>query len=191
MLDKIEAALIKRYPKEETHYLAKLLLEVSKKGRISYKEINIPEEIKEELLLFAYTERLIIPVRTSISSQWKDRLLTFEDKALFDMPNVIKYLVREANEHGRWDIDYAIYEYLKEIGEERTEDITKLVKKLRIMAKDRKITSETINDACYELNIKFNLNKVIAELKGGGIISPTLPDIFETSPSYEINPALY
>ena len=191
MSNKIEEVLRKRYPEEETHYLAKLLLEVSERGRISYKEIDIPKEIKEELLLFTYIERLIVPVRTSMSSQWKDRLLTFEDEALFDMPNVIRYLIKEANEHGRWNTVYAIQEYLKEIGEARVEDTIRLVEKLKKMAEDKKITSETINNACSELNIEFNLNKVIAELKGGGIVSPTLPEVFGTFPSYEINCALY
>jgi len=191
MSNRIEEALRKRYPEEETHYLARLLLEVSERGRISYKEINMLKEIKEELLVFTYMERLIIPVKTSRSSQWKDRLLTFEDDALFEMPNVIRYLIQEANKQGRWDTTYAIQEYLKEIGEARVEDITKLVGRLKKMVKDKKITSETINNACSKLNIEFDLNKIIAELKGGGIISSTLPDVFGIFPSYEINSALY
>ncbi len=187
----IEEVLRKRYPEEETHYLARLLLEFSERGRIYYKEINMPQEIKEELLIFTYMERLIIPVRTSMSSQWNDRLLTFEDEALFEMPNVIQYLIQEANKQGRWNTTYAIQEYLKEIGEARTEDIARLVEKLKKMAEYKKITSETIKNACSDLNIEFDLNKIIAELKGGGIISPTLPGFSKRFPSYEINSALY
>jgi hypothetical protein len=188
---KLEELLKERYPGEENHYLAKVLLEVSERDMISYNEIDIPKEIKEELLLFTYIERLVIPVKTLGSMQWNHRLLTFEDEALFEMPNVVRYLVQGANEHGEWNTAYAVKEYLKEIGEERVEDITKLVEKLKKTAKDKRITSETVKRASSELNIKFDLNKTIAELKGGGIISPTLPNISKRFPSYEINPALY
>jgi hypothetical protein len=191
MSNGIEKVLKKRYPEEETHYLAKLLLEVSQRGTISYKEIDIPKGTKEELLLFTFLERLVIPVKTSRSLQWKDRLLTFEDEALFEMPNLVRYLVKGANEQGRWNTTYAIEKYLEEIGEERIEDITKLVEKLKKMAENKRITSEIIKRASSELNIEFDLNKTIAELKGGGIISPTLSGISIKFPSYEINPALY
>jgi hypothetical protein len=54
-----------------------------------------------------------------------------------------------------------------------------------------KITPETIKKVCQKHNLKINMNKLIVEFKGGGIISPNITNPSkEGTITYEINPSL-
>jgi len=50
------------------------------------------------------------------------------------------------------------------------------------------VTPDLIEEASEKTGLKSNIGRVIAELKGGGIISPCLRDPLRLQ--YEINPSL-
>ncbi|MGC8999240.1 MAG: hypothetical protein ACP5JW_07655, partial [Candidatus Bathyarchaeia archaeon] len=102
-LNRLREALKRRYPREQTSILAEILALASERGRISYGEINCDEETKRSLLLLAYKERLLLPVKTSepsISLSWQDRILTAKAGETYEMPNVIRHLINHTRETG-------------------------------------------------------------------------------------------
>jgi len=72
----LERALKVRFPDEEVDRVAKLLSEVLEKGRITYQQIDMSEEVKEDVVLFTYTNRLLLPIRSGKTMAWEDRPLT-------------------------------------------------------------------------------------------------------------------
>ena len=60
----LEKALKVRFPDEEVKCVAKLLSEVLEKGRIAYEQIELSEDAKEDVVLFTYTNRLLLPTRS-------------------------------------------------------------------------------------------------------------------------------
>jgi hypothetical protein len=186
---KLERALRKRFPKEKVGLLAEILSISGRKKEISYEEIVVRKEVKDELLLFAEGERLLLP-NAMKSLAWDDRFLTLRLGEKYKMPNVVEYLVENAGRTGEWDPDYAIERYLREIGENEAGSVMKIFNKVEEKIKGSKLTPETLKESLNELGLKMNIEKVIIELKGGGIISPCLRDSERTGHlQYEINPS--
>jgi hypothetical protein len=188
MMKNLEKALKKRFPGEDVEPIAEILSIAAEKGSIVYDELDMREDVKDDLLLLLEKERLLIPVRTSRALAWEDRMIIFRRGEVFEMPNVIGHLMRYVEKKGEWDPDHAVSRYLEEIGEKVPEEILSLFNKVKADARDYKITPEAILRASEELNLTAEIGRIIAELKGGGIISPCLRD-----PShllYEINPSL-
>lgn len=184
----LEEALRKRFKGENEETLARIVSLAAEKVKIRYEEIEIQEAEKVDLLLLLEKERILIPFKTSKTIAWEDRILSFKRGEVYEMPNVIRHLIRKAKENGEWDPDYAVKRYLKEIGEEEQEKITVLFNKIKENIIRNKVTPEILLKASEELNLKSKIGTIIAELKGGGIISPCL-----RKPShllYEINPSL-
>lgn len=188
MIENLEAALKRRFPKGEVKPIAEILSIAAEKGSIIYDEFEMREDMKEDLLLLLVNEKLLIPVRTSRSLAWEDRTTIFKSGEVFEMPNVVGHLIRYAERTGEWNPDHAVRMYLEEIGETAPEKILSLFRKVKENAGDDRITPEIMLKASEELDLTPNIGRIIAELKGGGIISPCLRD--PSRLRYEINPSL-
>ena len=96
--------------------------------------------------------------------------------------------IQKVEETGKWNPDYAVKMYLKEIGETESDKILALFNRVKENVKKNKITPEILLKAYDELNLTSEIGRIIAELKGGGIISPCLRNTSRLQ--YEINPSL-
>lgn len=165
------------------------------KGANSYQEIReIIKDDPEDMLLLAEEWRLLLPVRTAKSSSWEDRLLLIKEGEVYEIPNIIRCLVREALQTATWNPENAIIELFKEFGDPDWEQIPGLVRSIAEKATDHKITGNQIKKTCLQFGLKNRVDGLIAELKAAGIISPKLgsiPDLFRArSPIYELNPSI-
>lgn len=165
------------------------------KGTISYQQIReIIKDDPEDILLLAEQWRLLLPVRTAKSSSWEDRLLLIKEGEVYEIPNIIRCLVREALQTATWNPENAIIELFKEFGDPDWEQIPGLVRSIAEKATDHKITGNQIKKTCLQFGLKNRVDGLIAELKAAGIISPKLgsiPDLLRArSPIYELNPSI-
>jgi len=195
-MNKLEKALSKLLKHGElTSRLASVLAHASKRGSISYREVEkIANGDAEDVLLLASEWRLLLPVRTVKSAAWEDRLLLCKPGESYEVPNIARYLVGEATKTGRWDPERAITKIFKEMGEPNWEQIPKLVERLEEQARDYRVTASQIKKICSESGLGDRVDTLIAELKASGVMSPKLGSIAETaragSPLYELNPSL-
>jgi len=195
-MNKLEKALSKLLKHGElTGHLASVLVKASKRGSISYREVDkIVNDNAEDVLLLGNEWRLLLPVRTVKSAAWEDRLLLCKPGESYEVPNIARYLVGEATKTGRWDPERAITKIFKEMGEPNWEQIPKLVERLEEQARDYRVTASQIKKICSESGLGDRVDTLIAELKASGVMSPKLGSIAETaragSPLYELNPSL-
>jgi len=188
MVGHLEEALKRRFPGEDVKPIAEILSIASESGRITYEEPEIHDEVKDDLFILLERERLLIPSHTSRSLAWEDRMMILKPGEIFEVPNAIIHLIRYAKETGEWSPYHAIKAYLEEIGEKSPEAILSMFNEIKGEAKGLMVTPENLLRASDKLNLTAEIGRIIAELKGGGIISPCLRD-----PShllYEINPSL-
>jgi len=181
---------------ELTNRLAQVLARASKTGRISYSEVTeIVGDNPEDVLLLGNEWRLLLPVRTLKSAAWEDRLLLAKPGELYEVPNIVKYLVEDARKTGRWEAGRAIAELFRDMGEPNWEQIPKLVERLEKQAKDYRVTAVQIKMVCNKFGLGDRVDALIAELKGSGVMSPKLGSLAEVSrtgtPIYELNPSLF
>ena len=131
-MNKLEKALSRLLKHSElTSCLAPVLAHASKKGSISYREVEkIVSDNLEEVLLFGNKWRLLIPTRIVKSSAWEDRPLVCKPGESYELPNAVRYLVQNASKTGCWDPTYAITEIFKEMEEPAWQQMPELVREL-------------------------------------------------------------
>jgi len=180
---------------EITKKLSQVLVYAAVKGSVSYQEIKeIIKDDPEDVLLLADKWRLLLPVRTTKSAGWEDRVLMLRDGEKYEIPNLIRYLVKHALNTGIWDPENTIIELFKEFEDPDWEKITGLVRSIVEKATDYKINSNQIKKICIQSGLSNRVDGLIAELKAAGIMSPKLgsiPDVLGAqSPIYELNPSV-
>ncbi len=179
-----------------TSLLAQVLSLAVKEGKISYEEVKkVAKDEAEEVLLLGYSWRLLVPERTSKSMEWEDRILRFEPGEVYELPNVVRYLVKEAEQTGHWDPEEAVALAFKQMGEPEWAQMPGLVKRLAERAEGNRISAIQIKETCEELGLGERVDPLIAELKGSGVMSPSLASLAEAiqrkAPLYELNPSLF
>jgi hypothetical protein len=176
--------------------LARVLAYLSEKGRVSYHEVlKMVGDNAEDVLLLGNEWRLVLPVRTRKTAAWEDRLLLSAPVELYEVPNIVRYLVANARETGQWDPDHALTELFREMGDPGWSIIPRLVEGLRKQSEDNRITAIQIKEVCRELGLEDRVGALIAELKGSGVTSPKLGSPAEVhrarSVIFELNPSLF
>lgn len=194
-MGKLEEALSRRFS-DEASSLASVLLLAAERGTVSYEEVEVREgsrrELKEDLLLLMEAERILLPVRTSKGLAWEDRILTLRNGERYEMPLVVRYLILNAYETGEWNPGYSVEKCLEDMGESEASEVLKLYNRIREKAETRRITAELLKKCSGELGLDLKIGKVIAELKGAGVISPCFRgSMYSTELQYEINPSLF
>ena len=178
-----------------TRKLSQTLAYASVNTTVSYQEIKkIIKDDPEDVLLLADQWRLLLPVRTTKSAGWEDRMVVLRDGERYEMPNLIRYLVKNALDTGNWDPEKSIIDIFKKFGEKEWRKIARLVMTMVETAVDYRITGNQINEICLQFGLNNRADSLIAELKAAGIISPKLRSISDVlgarSPIYELNPSI-
>jgi hypothetical protein len=175
--------------------VASILEFASLKGTIYYEEAwDIAGEDPEEPLLAAEEWRLLLPVRTMKSMAWEDRLFMPMDRELFEMPNIILRLVKDALTSAQWRTTEAIGGIFREMGDPAWQTIPEMVAAMAALASSNTVSANQITRVCLAFGFSNKTDWLIAELKGAGVISPRLSspaDVMRAgSPLYEMNPSI-
>jgi len=180
------SALRGRFPNDWVDALAKILSSGAEKGSIKYEEINLDEDI--DILLLLFKNRMIIPSQTSRSLAWEDRIILLKPGEKYIIPPVIRNLIQYAKITGEWKPELAVAKYLNDIGEEDVERVLEFFRRIREQADGIRVYMDLLLREAEKLGLEQELGRIIAEFKGGGILSPSLrnPSRFH----YEINPSL-
>jgi len=181
---------------ELTSYLAPVLAQASRKGNISYTEVEkIAGDDAEDVLLLGDKWRLLLPVRTRKTAAWEDRLLLCKPGESYEVPNIVRCLLEDASTTGSWDPEHAITKLFEEMGEPAWERMSKLIGRLEEQGEHFRIAAVQIKKTCRELGLGNRVDTLIAELKASGVMSPKLGSLAEVvregSPLYELNPSLF
>jgi len=184
----LEDALRDVFPEEDHAALIEMLLLAAEKEKIRNNELEMPVPVKEDLLMLLERERVLIPYGTSKTIAWEDRVLTFKPGETYEAPHVVRNMLNRAAETGELDPRYAFRKYLSEIGEPEPETMTSFFVHVLDNVENGRISAGTLSEIAGELSLGHRMGTIIAELKGGGVISPCLRD--PSTLSYEVNPFL-
>lgn len=195
-MDKLKNALTSFMKADDATQIAQILDMVVTNGRASYEEIKaIIGDNVEDILMLGYGWRLLLPARASKAGDWEDRIILAQPGEIYQTTNVVKHLVRNASQTGRWDPETAIVEAFKDIGEPEIDKIQVLVARIGFEAKGHRVSGLQIKSLCTELDLGDRVDPLLSELKACGIISPKLSSLGDPSrvgtPIYEINPSLF
>ncbi len=183
---KLRENLKKRFPNEDVDLLEKILLRGVEKGFVTYGEV-VELGGTVDLILSLEEEKVLIPSASSKSLSWEDRCFSFKNNEKFEMPNIIRKIIKVAVEKGIWSPTLAFKEYLQSIGEKEIDRMVELLQKI-INKRTLIVSAEEIKEIAAGINMEERINTIISELKGSGVISPCLRGfIREKKVVYELN----
>lgn len=199
---------------EESRNVSNLMYKILslKEDRISFRDILslaeditgdrlLGKELAEETILSMYWWRMLLPIRMKHvkNLSWENRLLISNLNEVFEIPPCIRYAFESLCVRGTWDYEYSVYRYFSRIKEPYKDLILHVVNGFvkKVFFKYY-VTATSIREECRRQNFPSSrVGVLIAELKGGGFISPIvfspLPKILrlKEEPLYELNKALF
>lgn len=189
IFDELDENLLEKIEQLLNYYL--------QNGFISY--IVIKELINEnpmDLLLFLWEKKMFIPQHSSHGTlEWGDSTLNLRPKETYHMPAITERLLHSVQESKVWNVDEVIKKKFKQIGDPQYKKMPRLVRKLYKHSQDLLIEGTKIREICEKMDMESRIDSIISELKGTGIMSPTISRSFfntvrSRSPKYELNPLL-
>jgi hypothetical protein len=194
-IENLEKALSAFLKSKDAAALAGVLHNAEKNGSISYEEVDslVPDDA-EDILLLAFQWRLLLPVRASKAGDWEDRMMIPQIGERYTIPNVVRYLIKNAQENGEWNPEKAITDVFTSIAEPDVDKMTVLFERMVSEMKGHRIKGTSIKNICSELGLVSRVDPLVSELKACGILSHKLSSLTEVSragaPLYEVNPSL-
>ncbi len=195
---RLETALQAHFAGKEAGLMAQLLDAALSVDTIAYESLDLPPETRDDTLLAAFEERALIPVRSSRSAAWEDRVLSLAPGEHYFMPGVVRSLLTSARERGRLDPEGAVRRVISRetatlpAVAEQAGPLAALVTGLRKHASAYRAETGLMKAVARHCGLALDLHDVIDILVICGILSPCTHGPVITGLSwYEINACLY
>jgi len=185
-------ALLTVFSKNDAFLLSELLKDNLDKETIRHEEIDIVENQKKDLILLAFEERILIPVKSRSGPAWEDKLLDFGKEGFYFIPPVVKAILDTMRETGEISCDTAVRKTLLNVVEKEISGFMKLLKTSMKHANNYIFETGLLDIFFREIAIDCDLHDVVDIFVICGIMSPCPQKSLMTGLTwYEINPTLY
>jgi hypothetical protein len=185
-------ALLNFFSKSDAFLLAELLKDNLHKETIRYDEIDIKESQKKDVILLAFEERILIPVKSRSGPAWEDKILDFRNEGRYFIPPVVKAMVNTIRDTGRPSCDTAVRKTLATVIQEDIDGFIKLLQTTMKHASHYTFEAGLLDIFFREASLDSDLHDIIDIFVIYGIMSPCPQRSLMTGLSwYEINSTLY
>jgi hypothetical protein len=185
-------SLLTVFPESDAFLLAKLLKDNLDKKTIRYEEIDIAENQKKDLILLAFEERILIPVKSRSGPAWEDKLLDFGKEGYYFIPPVSKAMLDTMRETGKASCDTAVRKTLLNVVEKDIGGFIALLQTIMTHADNCVFETGLLEIFFRETAMDCDLHDVVDIFVICGIMSPCPRKSLMTGLSwYEINSTLY
>jgi hypothetical protein len=185
-------ALLDFFSKRDAFLLAELLKENLYQETIRYDEIDIKESQKKDLILLAFEERILIPVKSRSGPAWEDKILDFRNEARYFIPPVVKAMINTICDTGKPSCDTAVRKTLANVIQEDIGGFVKLLQTTMKHAENYTFEAGLMEIFFRKAAVDSDLHDIIDIFVIYGIMSPCPQRSLLTGLSwYEINSTLY
>ncbi len=185
-------SLLNWFPESDAFFLAGLLDNHLHKETICYHEIDADERQKKDLILMAFEERIMIPVKSRGGPAWEDKILDFTNEGRYFIPPVVKAMVNTIYDLGKPSCAMAVRTTLTNVNQEDVGGFIKLLKTIMKHAENYTFETGLLKIFFNEISMDSDLHDVIDSFVFFGIMSPCPQRSLMTGLSwYEINSTLY
>ena len=195
---RLQTALQAHFPASEARLLARLLGAGLSVDTIAYEQVDLPPDLRDDVILTAFEERALIPIRSSRSAAWEDRVLSLAPGERYFMPGVVRTLLTDARETGRLDPAAAVRRVLSQetatlpAAAGQAARLAALVAGLREHAAAFRAETGLMKVIARQCRLTLDLHDVIDILVISGILSPcTHGPVVAGLSWYEVNACLY
>jgi hypothetical protein len=185
-------ALLNLFSKSDAFLLAEFLNNNLYKETIRYKDIDIVESQKNDLILLAFEERILIPIKSRSGPAWEDKMLDFRNEGHYFIPPVVKAIVNTICDTGEPSCDTAVRKILADVIQKDIDGIIKLLQTTMKHADNYSFETGLLEIFFKASAVDNDLHDIIDIFVIYGIMSPCPQKSLLTGLSwYEINSTLY
>ncbi len=185
-------SLSNQFSAEEARDLAKLLSCSCQTDSITYEELDLDDEVKDDIILLAYEERVLLPMKSRRGSAWEDRILAFTEGERYHLPRIVRFLIEDTQKSGQWKIEEAVGKALDEAGENDVTVMVDYLNHIKKLAPRYEVEVGVMQAICNELDLNIDMHDTLDRFVRCGIMSPRTQRSLHTGISiYEMNPCLY
>ena len=189
---RLKTALMFQLQQQEAEHLTTLLEAGLSTEIVPYEKIDLPENQKNDCILTAFEERMLIPLKSGKSPAWEDRILALCPKETYLMPPVVRKLIESARQTGKLDPERAVKESLSaEVGD-HVDELVDFFQHVKRHAPSHTIEVGLMGAIMRKLEIALDLHDVIDLFVICGMISSCTRGPMSTGLVwYEVNACLY
>ncbi len=185
-------ALLKLFSESDAFLLTKLLKDNLHKETIRYEEIDIVESQKKDLILLAFEERILIPIKSRSGPAWEDKIIDFRKEGRYFIPPVVKAIVDTMCKTGVPSCETAVRKTLTNVTQENCSGFIKLLQTIIKHSGNYTFEAGLLEIFFREAAMGGDLHDIIDIFVIYGIMSPCPQKSLITGLSwFEINSTLY
>ncbi|MGM0453418.1 MAG: hypothetical protein ACQERN_09670 [Thermodesulfobacteriota bacterium] len=189
---KLTRALADQFSESEAPAMARLLVAALANENIYYEDLPLDDAGKNDYLLMAYEERLLIPIRSQQTAAWDDRTMRFGPGEMFFMTRLVRTLLENAAKTGVFDSEAAIRHILAHETEGHIADSVRFLKQIRPHTDTCMAEGGLMAAVAQKAGLQVAVHDIIDACVIVGIMSPcSRGSSIQGLVWYEINPCLY
>jgi hypothetical protein len=86
--------LTSHFPEEDALLLIYFFQHHADAQCFSYQDLQLSPEEAQDLLMLCFDQRILLPEKTRKGPAWEDRILTFDEAAVFQIPPIVRQITQ-------------------------------------------------------------------------------------------------
>ncbi|MBW2589230.1 MAG: hypothetical protein JRD71_00680 [Deltaproteobacteria bacterium] len=159
---------------------------------LSYQEIELCRAEKNDLILLGYQERVLIPVKTTASPAWEDRIIDFDVGRTYVIPPVVRQIPVVFNKKGYFCLESLLKQIIPDLVLEEVKRLYHLLDTIMTHSTGFMFEMGLLKLFYDKLTPQLDFHAIIDLFVINGIMSPCPQKSLITGLSwYEISPAMF
>jgi hypothetical protein len=185
-------AFLRIFPENDAFLLTEILDKNLCRETIHYEEIDMAEDQKRDLILLAFEERILIPIKSRSGPAWEDKILDFGKASRYSIPPIVKAILKVMGTTGEPSSGTAIRTTLADFIKKDIDGFIGLLQAIMKHADHYTFETGLLDILFKQVELDSDLHDIIDIFVICGIMSPCPRKSLLTGLSwYEINPTLY
>lgn len=157
-----------------------------------YENVRLTQEEAQDLLMLGFDQRLLLPEKTRMGPAWKDRIITFDAEAVFQVPPIVRQIAREAGSKESLQMNFLLASIFEELPASDINDMARLLTTIMANCRNRMFEAGLLNLYYQQINARVTLHDMLDLYVISGIMSPCPARSLNTGLAcYEISPVCY
>ncbi|MDZ7667295.1 MAG: hypothetical protein U5K27_18545 [Desulfotignum sp.] len=184
--------LMNHFPEEDSRLLVYFFQNHADAECFSYKDLQLPQEEAQELLMLCFDQRVILPEKTRKGPAWEDRILTFDETAVFQIPPVVRQITRMAGSRESLQTNFLLASIFEELPSSDISDMAQLLTTIMANSRNRMFEAGLLDLYHKQIDARISLHDMLDLFVISGVMSPCPALSLKTGLAwYEISPVCY
>ena len=190
--DQLKDYLNSCFPQEDARLLIYYLQNHADAAYFLFKDLQLPEEEAQDLLMLGLEQRMILPEKTRMGPSWEDRILTFDAEAVFQVPPIVRQIVREAPNREKLQMYSLLESIFDDLPASDINDMARLLTTIMANSSNRVFEAGLLGIFHQQIDVRISLHDMLDLFVISGVMSPCPARSLKTGLAwYEIGPVCY